>query len=307
MKRTMKYLSVCAIAIAAAGLGFVSCDDDDDLPPIDGFNNSNEVGSANLVAHWTFDENNNEVISGTASSNTYGTVGSTTGQLGNALQLTSGALVYPSIEKINTANALNNFTVSMWVNVKGNKDLTAPGFMSFFSLIPVNVSDVWPDITLCAETGQYKSTSDTLKLKPLFNTHPAGGGNSLQDNVAQFNADAAGTSPNAQSGAFFKGAGKWSHYVAKYDASAGKFYIFANGVSVGGFTIRTPNPGPMIMAVPVKPVLGSLAAKDIGFTSAPARGFNVLATASIDDIRVYNTALADKDITALFNLGSAGR
>ncbi|HZX58905.1 MAG TPA: LamG-like jellyroll fold domain-containing protein, partial [Mucilaginibacter sp.] len=265
-------------------------------------------GATNLVAHWTFDSDNKEVISGTAPSNTYGTAGSTTGQLGNALQLTAGALVYPAIDKINSANALNNFTVSMWVNVKGNKGLTPNGFMSFFSLIPTTVSDVWPDITLAAETGQYIPTSDTLKLKPLFNTHPVGGGNSLQDNVAQKNTDPAdATHPNGQTGAFFKGAGKWSHYVAKWDASTGKFYIFANGVSVGGFTTRTPNPGNMIMATPVKAVIGSLAASDIGFASAPGRSFNVLATASIDDIRVFNTALPDKDITALFNLGTAGR
>src|SRR6478736_2402858 len=179
MKKKMNYLFAFATAFVVAGGVFVSCSKDDELPAIDGYNNSNEVGAANLVAHWTFDSDNKEVISGTAPSNTYGTAGSTTGQLGNALQLTAGALVYPAIDKINSANALNNFTVSMWVNVKGNKGLTPNGFMSFFSLIPTTVSDVWPDITLAAETGQYIPTSDTLKLKPLFNTHPVGGGNSL--------------------------------------------------------------------------------------------------------------------------------
>jgi len=57
----------------------------------------------------------------------------------------------------------------------------------------------------------------------------------------------------------------------------------------------------------VRPVFGSLTHSDIGFTSAPARSFNVLANASIDDVRVYNTTLSDAEIVALFNLGKAGR
>ncbi len=294
----MKYLSACAVAVAMTGFGLMSCSKDDALPAIDGYNNSDEVGSANLVAHWTFDTNNNEVISNTAPSATFGTVGSTTGQIGSALNLTKGALVFPSIEKINTANALNNFTVSLWVNVKGNKGTANEGFTAFFGLVPTTATDVWPDLVAAAETGQYKPTSDTLKLKNLLNTHPVGGGNSLQDNVAQKNGD---------KGAFFKGAGRWAHYVLTWNASTHQFKIYADAVSVGGYDDRGTT-AELIMAVPIKAVFGSLASKDIGFASAPdQQSWNPWATASIDDVRVFNTVLADKDITALFNLGTAGR
>jgi hypothetical protein len=282
-------------------LALGSCKDDDEkLPPIDGYNNSDEVANTNLVAHWTFDQNNNEVISGTAPSNTYGTVGSTAGKLGNALQLSKGVLVYPSIDKINGANNLNNFTVSMWVNITNNKKTASEGFTALFGLIPTGVTDIWGDIIAAAETGQHLPASDTLKLKNLLNTHPVGGGNSLQDNIALKN-DGTGE------GAFFMGAKRWAHYVMRWDGSTHKFHLFADGVSVGGYTDRGTT-GALIMAVPVKPVFGSLASSDIGFTGAPAQqSWNPWATASIDDVRVFNTALADKDITALFNLGTAGR
>ncbi len=296
MKRTSSYFKFWAAAAALVVFG--ACKDDEQLPQIDGYNNSDEVAATNLVAHWTFDSDQKEKISGTAPSATFGTVGSTTGQIGNALQLTKGALVYPPIDKINTANALNNFTVSLWVNVKGNKKAANEGFTAFFGLIPSGVTDIWGDVMALAETARHLPTSDTLELKNILNTHPAGGGNSLQDNVATKNGD---------QGSFFMGANKWSHYVLRWDGTTNKFYIFGNAKDVGGYTQRGAT-GPEIMAVPVKAVFGSLASKEIGFTGAPnQQSWNPWATASIDDVRVYNTALSDAEITALFNLGTAGR
>lgn len=301
MKWSINYY-LCAGAMAVAGLAVSACDDDENaLPPIDGYNNSNEVASDNLMAHWTFDDTNNERLSSTAPSNTYGgtgAVGFTTGQIGKALQLNKGVLVYPSITNINTANALNNFTVSMWVNVKGNKKTTSEGFTSFFGLIPSGVTDIWGDVMACAETGRHLPSSDTLELKNLLNTHPVGGGNSLQDNVALKNGD---------QGAYFMGADRWAHYVMTWNATTHQFRIYGDAVSVGGYNDRGTT-DILIMAVPVKPVFGSLASSDIGFASAPAQqSWNPWATASIDDVRIFNTVLSDAEITALFNLGTAGR
>jgi hypothetical protein len=130
-----------------------------------------------------------------------------------------------------------------------------------------------------------------------MNSHPAGGGNNAQDNLA-----------NGSNGApWFLGGNKWSHYVMRWDATTHQFYIFGNGVSVGSYTDRG-TASIEIMAVPVLPVFGSLASSDIGFTGAPAQqSWNPWATAMIDDVRVYNTALADKDVTALYDLGKVGR
>ncbi len=61
MKKTIKYF---ASGIIFAGLiTLAACSKDDELPKIDGYNNSNEVAATNLKAHWTFDDTNNESIS----------------------------------------------------------------------------------------------------------------------------------------------------------------------------------------------------------------------------------------------------
>jgi len=290
------YLKVWAAALALV-IVVGSCKDDDKLPAIDGYNNSDEVAATNLVAHWTFDSNNNEVISGTAPTKTYGTVGTTTGQIGSALNLQGGVLVFPPIDKINTANALNNFTVSLWVNVKGTKGGTN-GFTAFFGLIPTGVTDIWGDVMALAETSRHLPTSDTLELKNYLQTHPAGQPASGQDNVATKNGD---------KGAYFMGAKKWSHFVMRWNGSTHQFEIWADGVSVGGYNDRGTT-GVEVMSVPVQAVFGSLASSDIGFAGAPAQqSWNPFANAMIDDVRVYNTALADAEVTALFNLGTAGR
>jgi len=296
MKNAIKFLFVLAI-MAWGGFALVSCNDDDELPPIDGYNNSNEVAATNLKAHWTFDDTNNERLSSTSPSGTFGTVGFTEGQIGKALKLTSGALVYPSITSIGEANSLNNFTVSLWVNVAGNKATASSGFTSFFALNYQNDTDIWGNITLAAETGAHLPSSDTLLLKPLLKTSLPGGGESLQDNISVINGDV---------GKHFLGAKRWAHYVARWNGATHKFEIFGDGVNVGAYNDRGTTPV-LVQRTPVRPVFGSLTHSDIGFASAPARSFNVLANASIDDVRVYNTTLSDAEIVALFNLGKAGR
>ena len=128
-----------------------------------------------------------------------------------------------------------------------------------------------------------------------------------EDNVATRNNDAAGSGPNAQTGKWFLGAKDWVHYTMTWDASTHRFEMFANGEAVGAFTKRDDAVGAMKMRVPALAVFGSMASADLGFAGASRPDWAPLATCSIDDVRVFNTALAQKDITALYNLGIAGR
>ncbi len=294
MKKTINYLFASAAIASFVALG--SCSDDDKLPAIDGYNNSNEVAADNLVAHWTFDDTNNEAISSTAPTKSLGTVGFTTGQIGKALQLTKGALVYPAIAKINTVDALNNFTVSLWVNVSGTKKVAGGGFTSFFGIIST-ATDFWGNIQACAETSRHLPSSDTLELKNYLSTTLGDGTQSGQDNVALKNGD---------KGAYFMGANRWALYVMTWDATTHQFEIYGDAVAVGGYTDRGTTPV-LKMQVPALAVFGSMAAADLGFAGASRPDWAPLATASIDDTRVYNTVLSQAEITALFNLGKAGR
>lgn len=284
-------------ALALTAVTFSSCDNEEKLPQIDGYNNSNEVAKDNLLAHWTFDDTNNERLSSTAPAQTFGGVGFTQGQVGKALQLTKGAIVYPEIAAINTADALPNFTVSLWVNVTGTKRVPGAGFTSFFGIIPTTITDVWGNIHAAAETGHHLPSSDTIVFKNYLNTTLSTGEQSGQDNLGRKNGD---------KGKDFLGAKRWAHYVMTWDGTTHQFEIYGDAEAIGAYTDRGTTPV-LKMRVPAKAVFGSLAASDIGFAGATRPDWAPMATASIDDVRVYNTVLSQAEITALFNLGTAGR
>lgn len=301
MKKNTKIASLLVSILIVLGMITINaCNDDETLPKIDGYDNSDQVAATYLKAHWTFDDTYNEAISSTAPSNKYGGYAFATGQIGKALNLTAGTLVYPSIANIGGANSLPNFSVSLWVNVKDNKGSATDGFTSFFGIIYSNTSDIWGNIMACAETARHPASSDTLELKNYLNTTLPDDSQSGQDNVATVNS---GTGE----GKWFKGAGKWSHYVMTWDGATHMFMLYGDAVDCGAYTLRGTTPA-LVMRVPCQAVFGSLAASDIGFASAPGRqGWNPMATAMIDDVRVFNTVLSQADVTALFNLGTAGR
>jgi hypothetical protein len=314
MKKTMKYLLTGGLALSL--LTYVSCSDDDKtLPKIDGYNNSDEVAAANLKAHWAFNGNYDESISGSGplagAAGTFGTVGFEDGPLGQALKLTGGALRYPNITALNTADALSNFTVSMWVKVKNNQGTAHEGYTMLFGLFPdgltaETVGDfMWGNINMAVETGWFPATNpepDTLVLKGHFVIKNEDGGINGQDN----RPDPRG---NPAVGVF-KQSGQWVHFVARWNATTRQFHIFGNASSIGAYTQRGDAPPalPLRMNVPCSPVFGNGATQAVGFPNNPEQQtWSPMATASIDDVRVFNAALSDAEITALFNLGTAGR
>lgn len=305
MKKSINYF--LATAIALTGAMVVSCDDDESLPQIDGYNNSNEVAADNLVAHWTFDDTYEEDISGAVPSTTLGTVAFVEGKINKGVKLTRGAFAYPTIANINSVDALNNFTVSLWVNAKGQKRVAGGGFSAFFGIIP-NETSFWGSVMALAETGRHLPTSDTLELKSFLETALSAGGLRGEDNIAQLNTNPVTPSdPNAGTGAWFLGGQDWVHFVMTWEGSTGLFKLYANGVSVGAYTNRGTAAGGLRLRVPARAVFGSMASSDLGFASATRPDWAPMADASIDDTRVFNTVLSAAEVGALYNLGTAGR
>jgi len=313
MKTKMKYVLACGALLSVMVL--VSCGEDDkSLPKIDGYNNSNEVASTNLLVHWPFDGSNAERLSGSGplagAAGTFGTVGFEEGRIGQALKLTGGALRYPNISAVNTANALANYTVSMWVKVKNNQGTATEGYTQLFGLFPDGLTPetagdfMWGNINMAAETGWFPATNpqpDTLVLKGQFVIKNEDGSINGQDN----RPDPRGNPPVG----VFKQTGEWVHFVARWNSATRQFHIVGNAASIGAYTQRgTGDALPLRMNVPCSPVFGNGAVQELGFENGPElQTWSPLATASIDDVRVFNTALSDAEITALFNLGVAGR
>jgi len=280
--------------LLAITFSLTSCKDDEKLPAIDGYNNSDEIAATSLKGHWTFEGNDKEVISNTASTKTYGTVTYTTGQIGQAISLSQAAVVYPVIDALNQKNGFGDYTVSMWLNAKN-----VGSFQQYFGLFPTDNTDFWGNFSVGAEASRHAAGSDTLEIKTNYASLKEDGSTNGQDNIAVFSDNG---------GSYFKGAGKWSLITVRFTAATHKIEIFANGVNVGGYSDRGENTTAMVMRTPCQTMLGSFATTGVGFTAAPAApDWSKMATAQVDDIRVFNKSLSDTEIKALYNVGIAGR
>jgi hypothetical protein len=265
--------------------------------PIGGFNNSNEVGGSNLLAHWSFDGSLNESISNTAPTTSTGaTFG--TGVKGQAVTFTNGYALYPVISKLNLTN-FGSITVSAWVKVDNNGSTAS----NVFSLTQGTAAQSdWNTglVNMVIETGHPKSSDDTLVLHPSYGTYNTG---SLQlgDNINDFGVRETD----------FKtvhGTNQWVQYVMRYNAADSTIDVFANGVVVSNKNFRKRNTGPLALPTTgAQALIGAFANSNTGFASSAVQPWQGLFNGSIDELRFYNTALSDADISSLYQLELVGR
>ncbi|MEO7314172.1 MAG: LamG-like jellyroll fold domain-containing protein [Ginsengibacter sp.] len=309
-KNFLNHSARILVAAAVLTFGLTSCDNknkDVSLPPIGGYNTSDDVAKDNLKAYWSFDGTLNESKSNSApttnSKNSF-----TAGIKGQALKLDSGYILYPVISSLGTAN-WGSITVSTWINTENQGQGSVPTGVFSLGLGNGKQTD-WNDspIFQMLENGRPKTYNDTLVLKSTFASYPGGvklGG----DNINDFGAR----------GVDFKtvlGANKWVHFVTRYDGTGSFIDIFANGVLVSNNKFRfrpvggtTTGIGPVVLpaSVGLQPLIGGFANVKTGFPASPAQTWQGLYRGSIDQVRLYNKALSDAEIKALFDLETAGR
>ena len=308
MKQITNKLTIGILSIVFMAVLFTACSKKKDTikppDPIGGFNNSDEVGAANLKAHWTFDGTPNEVISSTAPITNTGTSFGT-GVKGQALVLNNGYMLFPTIAALSVAN-IGSVTVSCWINVDNNGST----FSNVFSLTQSTTDQTdWNTgvVTMGIETGHPIATDDTLVLHPSFSTYPTDpairiGGDNIND-YGDREVD-------------FKtvhGTNKWVHYVMRYDATGSNIDIFANGILVSNnkFRHRETAPGvgvgPIVTTIPTQVLIGAVPNASTGFANSPVQVWQGYFTGSIDEVRFWNTPLSDADISSLYQLELVGR
>ena len=287
------------ILIAAAGLtfGLISCDNknkDVTLPPISGYNNSDEVAATNLVAYWNFDNNKTEVKSGVdATSSARDSY--TAGVKGQSIKLDSGYVFYNSIPALDT---LKTFSVSAWVQTNNNgrtnpDDETSPNFTSMvFQTSKPN--STFGNINLGLNTESRPSTNDTLTIHGWY-TDPSGG---LQDNRNDpFGTPSVGVVKNPSGG--------WVQIAMTVDNSNPvNFLIYANGESIGAYNQRGNNL--FTPLTPSKVIIGGWL-NNVPGQPHTSDEFPHAFVGNIDQVRVYNKVLTAAEIKALFDLEKAGR
>ena len=290
-KNLLNYSARIFVAAAVLTFGLTSCDNkkkDVTLPPIGGYNTSDDVAASNLVAYWNFDGNKKEVKSGvdatSSSRDSY-----TSGIKGQAVKLDSGYVFYKSIPALNT---MKSFSVSAWVQTRNNGE-TDHAFTSmvFQASKP---SSTFGNINLGLETSWKPAANDSFVVHGWY-TDPTGG---LQDN----RNDPFGT---PSKGAVVSKPGNWMNIVMTVDeANPVNCLIYENGVSIGAYNQRgdkkfTPlTPSSVIIGGWLNNVPGEAHTSDT---------WPHAFVGSIDQVRVYSKALTAAEITALYQLETAGR
>lgn len=294
---------------------------------------SNNVAAANLIAHWTFDTDSKEVISNTAafSGGTYN-VGTTTfgaGRIGNAATFVNGALVYPTIPNLNLDTALQSYTVSMWIKMKSREGVNTK-WSSLFQLNSNAYTDVFGIVGIQALNQKSKDTlSFQIDQVQIDGTGPHLGGFGCGGcfggvtNPLDLKVDTT----------------KWSLLTVTYNGVGlnQKLKVYLDGVVKDSLTLTTvkkPNlataetfrikpSGGTIPPIPAAwedfVTIGTFNWRDFpvfsstnGYSSySPyvaersaymANGIN----GSIDDIRVFNTAISAAEVSDLYTRGLTG-
>lgn len=280
-----------------------SCGDDDtpSLPPIGGYNSADEVGATDLVAYWPLNGTAVESKSNTTPSNTVGATYEV-GAKGQGLKLTNGYLAFPQIEAL--GSTMESMTISLWAKVTNNGGPGADGHPTM--LFNLSRQNEWAgNISLFTETGQRAVTSDTLQLKGLVVIKNADGGPNFQD-VVNSPTPSEEDIANGHVGNANPNSGKWTHYVATWNAADGRFMLYANGVKISNPAFEVRGGGsalPLNFFTPTRAIIGTFETVVSGTPDSWQRPAN----ANIDEIRVYKKALIASDVKALYDLEAAGR
>ena len=301
----MKTLNLLYLLIATAIIvssGCIKADYGDDVmkgdpPPVPGgYTNSSQVASSNLLAYWSFNDNKNDSTSGTApivdSNSSF-----IQGIEGQAVHLSNGYLLYPTIPALNKADAVSSVSVSLWFYIPGNNGST---FSELFTLARDTTKETdWLNIlNVGIETGH--AISDPTDLHSWIGTYPMGTRNG-GDNINDYGT--VGTDYQR-----LDGANKWVHYVMRYDASTESIDLFANNIRVSNNNFRTRTGlGPLVSPTPTQVVIGAFSNNSTHFPLSATLGFHGFFNGSIDEVRVYNKALNDQEISALYQLQRQGR
>jgi len=300
-QRQISFIGLGSALVLTAGLIFSGCDKNNDvsLPPIGGYNSSDEVGSANLVGYWSFDGNGKEAKSGASPASSVGATYVNDGVRNQALSLSNGYLYYT--QAMAALASGQPFTVSAWVMVTNTGSATSAPMNVPYQYLQLSIpGQLFGNFNGLIQTDQFKFSSDTLVFKSIYKDAT----NGTQDNINNFGT--AGTDFKVVKKA---GTGEWVNVVTTYNPNGGTgnqniFRIYANGVMVSNtnFELR----GSAFKYTPGETIIGGWY-NNIPGKTVSTDTWTVPFNGKIDEIRVWNKLLPETDITSLYELGKAHR
>jgi hypothetical protein len=276
----MKKITNLWILGIIAGAGLTSCQknfDPSTYKPkltINGYNYTRQVAASNLVAYWAFDGNNIDSVSkaqGTAVGTSF-----SPGVINQALQGADKS--YMVTDAPSAVQALTSFTVTAWVHAPQNSN----GQVGIIDV--ANTKSMWGNLTIYFDNG---GTATSGNLKVHLNNNGA---------EAVFGSFAV-TNPWD----------KWINIAVSYDETASTLKVYVNGSVLA--TKVMANYGALHFQNATKIVFGTLQFQTMpSLTSAAnAQPSASYLTGQLDEIRMYNRALSDVEISTIVKLQNHGK
>jgi hypothetical protein len=241
---------------------------------IGGYTSSAEIAPGNLVGYWSFNGSLVDSVTGQAGTNTGTTF--TAGVKGQALQGADQS--YVVFDPSSALQNLQSFTITCWVNSPQNTN----GIVGLFDL--ANTTSFWGNLDIFFENGS-TDTKAILKIHVNNNGTDAWLGNYEIANIWNV----------------------WTNIAITYDAASSTFKVFVNGSKIA--TQTQAGYGPLVFQNATKAVFGTVQFQTSpSLTSATdAQPWASYLTGSMDEFRIYNTALGESDVSALVKLEGRGK
>lgn len=282
--KKINHFSVFTVAVLFLGIFFTSCGKDEP-DPYEGKTNPSTIASANLVAYFPLDSESASISEGDGLtySKKSGAASFAIGRRGNAYKgSTSQAYLEYSLATSNIFKSMSEYTYAVWIKCPA----PTGGAASAFAL---NGGDAnMGNLNFIIES---QSNADSLALKPyLYNsTTPWKGQDYWQFNKA-FLSD------------------KWVHIVSSYNKTTSTMAVYANGILINS-GIRYADG---VQQNGTQPLLGALTFGTdmskfiIGAWPKLAAGtatdsWMVYYPGLIDELRIYNKALTNAEVRALYD------
>ncbi len=321
-----KYIFLFASVIAAPFFGSCNGDSIDKVnapiayEKIGGYNTSDDVAASNLISKLSFENNLTDskgAITGAVSTN----VGYATGKKGMAYSGSSSEHRYAVANATSAITALNDFTISFWMNSANTVDPATAGqgkgAQGIFTV--VRPTEFWGGISLFLENPD-GAFPNRIRLK--LGVENGRAGVAWRGQSVMMNLD---NSLNT-----------WIHVVLSYNSATSKVTCFANGVlsanltgfayaPSAGLTGSAPwfadNPGSVdnINNAPkygVFQMVGTNGKVVFGthqFDTVPAQnnggqqGWATSYVGLMDEFRIYKAPLSSNEVTALYKLEKDNR
>lgn len=278
MKSFNKSLLTAIVAVVC--LAFSSCykkfDPASYAPPlsIGGYTSADEIAPSNLVGYWSFNDDYIDEVSGAAGENT-GTA-FTGGIKGKAMQGSANSymLFTPGASII----GMQSFTITYWVN----SPAPSTGIIGLVNL--AKTDGFWGNIDMFFENG---STSANGKFRAHIQNGATDSWVAKDGIINLFDT--------------------WVHIALSYDATTNTFKLYING-SLSATSVAAGF-GPLHFTNIGKLVFGCVQFQtDPSQTSSTgSQPWASYLTGQLDEVRIYNTALEDKDVNSLVKLEGRGK